>query len=74
MFITNIHASFHLWQKENLLIYQNVSKYYEHSCRYQIGLETSMKGSNQKIDLNRGGSCIDSSILDKNKSIKESPQ
>ena len=32
MFITNNHASFHLWWKENLLIYQNVSKYYEHGC------------------------------------------
>ena len=32
MFITNNHASFHLWWTENLLIYQNVSKYYEHGC------------------------------------------
>ena len=32
MFITNNHASFQLWWKENLLIYQNVSKYYEHGC------------------------------------------
>ena len=32
MSITNNHASLHLWWKENLLIYQNVSKYYEHGC------------------------------------------
>ena len=32
MFITNNHASFHLWWKENLLNHQKVSKYYEHGC------------------------------------------
>ena len=32
MFITNNQASLRLWWKENLLIYQNVSKYYEHDC------------------------------------------
>ena len=32
MLITNNHASLYLWCKENLLIYQNVSKYYEHGC------------------------------------------
>ena len=31
MFITNNHASFHLWWKENLLNYQKVSKYNVHS-------------------------------------------
>ena len=30
MFITNNHASFHLWREENLLKYQNVSKYNGH--------------------------------------------
>ena len=28
----NNHASFHLWWKKNLVNYQNVSKYFEHSC------------------------------------------
>ena len=32
MFMTNNHASFQLRWKENLLTYQNVSKYYEHGC------------------------------------------
>ena len=32
MFITTIHASFHLWWKEHLVKYQKVSKYYDHSC------------------------------------------
>ena len=27
MFITNNHTSFHLWEKENLVQYQKVSKY-----------------------------------------------
>ena len=34
MFITNNHASFHLWWKENLVKYQKVSKYYVHHCRH----------------------------------------
>ena len=32
MFITNNHASFHLQQKENLVKYQKISKYYVHYC------------------------------------------
>ena len=32
-FITNNHASFYSWWKENLLKYRKVSKYYEHDCR-----------------------------------------
>ena len=32
-YVTNNHASFHLWWKENLLNHQKVSKYYEHDCR-----------------------------------------
>ena len=32
MFITNIHASFQLWWKENLVKLQKVSKYYDHDC------------------------------------------
>ena len=32
-FITNNHASFHLWWTERLLNHQKVSKYYEHDCR-----------------------------------------
>ena len=31
-FITNNHALFHLWWKENLLNHQKVSKYYVHGC------------------------------------------
>ena len=31
-FITNNHASFHLWRKDNLLNHQRVSVYYEHAC------------------------------------------
>ena len=33
MFITSNHTSFHLRWKENLLLYHNASKHYEHSCR-----------------------------------------
>ena len=29
MFITNNHASFHLWSKDNLVKHQKVSKYYD---------------------------------------------
>ena len=36
MFITNNYISLHLWWKENLVIQQNISKYYEHSCRIQF--------------------------------------
>ena len=32
MLISNNRASFHLWQKENLLKHQRVSKYYESDC------------------------------------------
>ena len=32
MFITNNHDSFHLWRKENLVIYQKVSQYYDQDC------------------------------------------
>ena len=32
MFITNNHASFHLWWKENLVKHQKVSKYCDHDC------------------------------------------
>ena len=35
-FITNNHASFHFWWKENLLNHQKVSKYYEHDCRQEV--------------------------------------
>ena len=31
-FITNNHASFHFWWKENLLNHQKVWKYYKHNC------------------------------------------
>ena len=34
MFITNNHATFHLWWKENLVKYWKVSKYYVHDCRW----------------------------------------
>ena len=33
MFITNNHASFHLWWDENFVKHQNVSKYYDQDCR-----------------------------------------
>ena len=32
MFITNSHALLHLWYKENLVKYQELSKYYVHDC------------------------------------------
>ena len=32
-FITNNHASFHLWGKKNVPNHQKFSKYYEHNCR-----------------------------------------
>ena len=32
-FVTNNHASFYLWWKENLLNRQKVLKYYQHDCR-----------------------------------------
>ena len=35
-FITNNHASFHFWWKENLLNHQKVSKYYEHDLRQEV--------------------------------------
>ena len=40
MFITNNHASFHFWLKENSLKHENISKYYENVkfcflCLYQ---------------------------------------
>ena len=34
MLITNNSASFHLWEKENLVKHQKVSKYYENDCGY----------------------------------------
>ena len=36
-FITNIHGSFHLQWKENLVKYLKVLKYYEHGCRSIAG-------------------------------------
>ena len=36
MFITNNHASFHLWWKQNLVKYQKILKYYVHYCRCKI--------------------------------------
>ena len=41
MFAINNHASIHLWWKENLLIYQHVSKYYEHSWNIRNLFSTS---------------------------------
>ena len=34
MFITNNHASLHVWWKEKLLKHQKVSRHYEKDCRY----------------------------------------
>ena len=36
MFITNNHASFHLWGKENLVKHQKVSIYYEQDCSFKL--------------------------------------
>ena len=38
-FISNNHASFRLWWKENLINYQKVSKYYEDDCRWNLNGE-----------------------------------
>ena len=37
-FITNNHVSFHLWWNENLLNYQNVSKYYDCRSIYVVSM------------------------------------
>ena len=34
MFVSNNHALFHLWWKENLVKHQKVSKYYENGCSF----------------------------------------
>ena len=34
IFITNTHASFHLWRWENLLKPQRAPKYCDHTCRF----------------------------------------
>ena len=59
MSISNNHAFFHLWWKENLVKYQNVSKYYENYCRQildlgkqfnlMIRLEKFLKTSSQDV-------------------------
>ena len=36
VFVTNNHASFHLWWKENLIKYQKVLKYHVHDCRSKM--------------------------------------
>ena len=36
MYVTDNHASLHLWQEENLLKSEEVSKYYDHDCTTQI--------------------------------------
>ena len=36
MFITNNHASFHLWCKESLLNRQKVLNYYEQDCMQNL--------------------------------------
>ena len=38
IFISNNHASFHLWWKENLVEHRKFSKYYDHDCRSNIFL------------------------------------
>ena len=42
MFITNNHASFHLWWNENLVKHQKVSKCYEHDCSIDKFLDILM--------------------------------
>ena len=32
--ISNNHASFHLWRKENLVKHQKVSEHYDYDCSY----------------------------------------
>ena len=44
--ITNNHASFHLWLKENLLNHQKVTKYYELDCRVH---KKSLGDKNDKV-------------------------
>ena len=51
MFITNNHASFLLWWKENSLNYQKVSKYYEHDIR-KSGISLLNSFSLWKVGIN----------------------
>ena len=44
IFISNIPASFHLWQNENLVKHQKVSKYYAIDYRLKI-----LKGTGVEI-------------------------
>ena len=41
-FITNNHASFHVWWKKNFLNHQEVSKYFEHDCSWITFLNMSI--------------------------------
>ena len=50
MFITNNHASFRLWWKENLVKLQKVSKYYENDCSIETTDEWS-DGSGDKWNV-----------------------
>ena len=52
MFISNNHASFHLWSGENLVKYKKVSKYYENYFRLLPTYFTS-NSSLFNHDLNR---------------------
>ena len=41
MLINNNHASFHLWQKKNLVKHQKVTKYYKNGSRLSQIIERS---------------------------------
>lgn len=44
MFTNNNHASFHMRWKENLLIYQEVSKYYGYGCSvFKVAIKSEKK-------------------------------
>ena len=38
MFISNNHASFHLWRNENFVKHQKAEKYYENHCSLKGGM------------------------------------
>ena len=56
MFVTNNHASFHLWWKENLVKHQEVSKYYVHDCGYFL-IMIKILDSMMKIKLSVKSTC-----------------
>ena len=48
-FVTNNHASFNLWSKENELNHQSVSQYYEHDCTFfKFSIPLNAKGGGRQ--------------------------